>query len=288
VNKTPIEWTDFTINPFRFRNLETGRVGHYCEKISPGCKQCYSGKMQLGPYLSGLDFLPENFAKGELFLDPKPLEQVLARKKPCRIFWCDMTDMFLAQYPDEWIDKCIGVMARTPHITHQVLTKRPDRMVRKMFDDRGHHQPWPLPNVILGASVEDQQRADERHPYMREIAAAGWNTFVSYEPALGPVNWLGWEFLKWGIVGGESGPGARSFDLAWARSAVEQWRASGTAAFVKQLGSTPRVWSCRDESCTHPGCGFDSVDLKHPKGGDMSEWPADLQFVREFPVCKSA
>lgn len=305
MNKTPIEWTDFTVNPFRFRNLANGRVGHYCEKISPGCKHCYSGTMQKGPYLSGLDFLLENFAKGELFLDPKPLHDIVARKKACKVFWCDMTDMFLDQYPFEWIDQNVAAMVLTPHITHQVLSKRTGRML-KYFQSRGpkgdphdigywmaqlsktpgdRDIEWPPQNIVLGASVEDQQRADERRPHMRDLAAAGWNTFVSYEPALGAVDWTWWDFLKWGIVGGESGRGAREFEVEWARNAVAQWRRRGIAPFVKQMGSNPmnRV----SETSIGPGVStvkLVQLDLAHPKGGDMTQWPADLQFIREYPV----
>jgi protein gp37 len=239
VNKTPIEWTDFTVNPFRFRNRETGKVGHHCTKISPGCKNCYSGKMQTGPYLSGLDFIAENKSKGEFFLDVNALQQVLRRRKPARIFWEDMSDMFLEDYPDEWIDRCFAVMALTPHLTHQVLTKREKRL-REYFGDeedvrdllmrwgaaagclldgswiwnegkhlRGrierfisyahgleedcetfvspeHEITYPLPNVWLGVSVEDQQRADERIPLLLRTPAAV--RFISAEPLLGPVD----------------------------------------------------------------------------------------------------
>ena len=124
MTKTPIQWTDFSVNPFKFRNLETGKVGHHCTKISDGCKLCYASKLNGGPYLSGLTYIAENKAKGEFFLDEAVLQKVLKRKKPARIFWCDMTDMFLEDYPDDWIDRCFAVMALTPQHTHQVLTDR--------------------------------------------------------------------------------------------------------------------------------------------------------------------
>lgn len=173
MTKTPIEWADFSVNPFRFRNLKTGKVGHHCTKISPGCKNCYSSKMQAGPYLSGLTFIEENKPKGEFFLDERTLEQVLRRRKPAKIFWCDMTDMFLDDYPDEWIDRCFAVMALTPQHTHQVLTKRADRMRHWAASKRGHftceYRPgysvsrlMPLHNVWMGASVEDEPHARKR------------------------------------------------------------------------------------------------------------------------------
>ena len=145
---------------------------------------------------------------------------------------------------------------------------------------------WPLPNVWLGVSVEDQATAYERIPLLLQTAAAV--RFVSYEPALGPVDFDRWlpcdhgiastgdegpvvllcrsperwrcdtchrkhdsegkdiepqVSLDWLIVGGESGPGARSFDLAWARSAIAQCRDAGVPVFMKQLGARPFSWT---------------------------------------------
>lgn len=122
--ETKIEWVigpdgsrGHSVNPIRFRNIETGKVGHFCEKISAGCKNCYSSTMQK-PYLSGLEFIAENRDKGELFLDDAALESVLRRRKPTGYFWCDMTDMFGAWVPDEWIDRCLDVMTMTPRHRH--------------------------------------------------------------------------------------------------------------------------------------------------------------------------
>lgn len=325
MNKTPIEWTDFTVNPFRFRNLETGKVGHHFTKISPGCKNCYAGEMQGGPYLSGLTYIEENKAKGEFFLDEAVLQQVLRRKKPARIFWCDMTDMFLEDYPDEWIDRCFAVMALTPHLTHQVLTKRAERM-RDFWRDDGANQyrigwaarelsksaspfrlpseeifdarsvalgypwklhAWPLPNVWLGVSVEDQQRADERIPLLLQTPAAV--RFLSVEPLLGSVDLFGMlgpdsectryprmGGIDWAIVGGESGPGARPCDLAWIRSITAQCNAAGVPRFVKQLGA---AWA-------KAGMDIDDhLPALNSKGGNPEEWPADLR-VRQMPEAR--
>jgi len=165
--------------------------------------------------------------------------------------------------------------------------------------------PWPLPNVWWGVSAEDQQRADERIPELLRTPAAV--RFVSYEPALGQVDFgdKGWlqawcptcggalagticnlryrsdacgtchsatTRLDWVIVGGESGPGARPFDIAWARSVVRQCDDSGVPCFVKQLGATP----------LDSDVSLSPIVLKNRKGGDMTEWPRDLR-VRQFP-----
>ncbi len=153
---------------------------------------------------------------------------------------------------------------------------------------------WPLPNVWQGVSVENQHFADERIPLLLQTPAAV--RFISAEPLLGLVDVRRWLLparcistgipmrrvpendlpaLDWVIVGGESGHGARPFDLAWARSIVQQCKAAGVSCFVKQLGSDPfEPYS--------DGTQFVDLHLKSRKGGDPSEWPMDLR-VREFP-----
>jgi protein gp37 len=150
---------------------------------------------------------------------------------------------------------------------------------------------WPLPNVWLGVSVESQKWADVRIPLLLRTPAAV--RFLSCEPLLGAVDLLEWlhdsncidrdrpvfcicsepreAHIDWVIVGGESGPGARPMDLAWARTLVRQCRSAGVAPFVKQLGAHPYnsdtglPWLCRSA-----------------KGGDIGEFPADLR-IREYP-----
>ena len=197
------------------------------------------------------------------------------------------------------------------------------------------HAAWPLPNVWLGVSVEDQAIADERIPLLLKTPAVV--RFVSYEPALAGVDFRPYVAnldvgccpqcgfrtnaravlfcpndgrvltddvrLNWVIVGGESGPGARPFDVAWARSTVAQCKAAGVACFVKQLGARPRVandsqqldWPVRpgfddvafpaERAGGAPGGGqwWTTPTVSDRKGGDMAEWPEDLR-VREFPV----
>lgn len=160
---------------------------------------------------------------------------------------------------------------------------------------------WPLPNVWIGVSAEDQKTADARVPVLLTIPAA--LRFISHEPALGPINWGKWvgrcdcglsgsqytdingldyvgqehrigcpadrPHVEWVIMGGESGPRARPFDLVWARIARGRSAESGVALFIKQLGAAPKD-------------GDQRIVLKDPKGGNMDEWPANLR-VREFP-----
>lgn len=149
----------------------------------------------------------------------------------------------------------------------------------------------PLPNMWAGVSAEDQPTWDERVPAILRIPAAFH--FVSYEPGLGPIDHtkskvegfnplaaavhksLSGEktitHVDWIIIGGESGPGARGFDVDWARNTISQCADWGVACFVKQLGTKPYI--TREHGM---------VDLVDRKGGDMDEWPEDL-CVREFP-----
>ena len=332
MSKTSIEWTQHTINPIRARNKATGKVGHFCVKVSPGCANCYASTWNEERFGTGLPFIDQYRDSVELFLDESKLQEVLRRKKPTTYFWCDMTDMFYEGHPEEWIDKCFAAMALTPWHTHQVLTKRTERMATYLGSGPLHNslelaadqlcpgqgQPcfggkhmlpsMPFKNVWLGVSVENQQRADERIPHLLNTPAAV--RFLSCEPLLGHVDLdamevgCGWRPLwcscsapgcnhtkvDWVIIGGESGDYARPCHIENVRSLVQQCKAAGVACFVKQLGS-----NCLERMPDAPVyvellAGVQSgtpevykkLKLKHPKGGDPSEWPEDLR-VREFP-----
>jgi protein gp37 len=244
----------------RARNIETGAVGHWCVKITTGCKNCYSSGQQK-PYLTQLEFTAGNRAKVKLFLEERALAEVLRRRKPTRYFWCDMTDMFLEDYPVEWIDRCFEVMAKTPQHTHMVLTKRAERM-RQYIWRLADSTPWPYPNVWLGVSAENQACADERIPLL--LAAPAAVRFISAEPLLGPLDLSRYlSGIDLVIIGGESGsgPDVRRMDLDWARSLIHQCRQCRVAAFFKQAGSHYR--------CPHSA-----------KGGCLECLPEDLR-VRE-------
>lgn len=254
-DKTSIEWTDATWNPIR------GTKGrHHCVRISEGCKHCYAATMNHrfgGPdYVKGAD-TPR--------LDEEALLQPMKWKRPRRIFVCSMTDLFMDEHSDEMIAQVFDMMKTCHWHTFQVLTKRPARM-------RLHQAHFaPLPNVWLGVSAENQERADERIPDLLATPAAV--RFVSAEPLLGPIrldqplNFDGalWDAmargaLGWVIVGGESGPGARPCDVSWIRSLVQQCAAAGVPCFVKQ------------DSGRRPG--------------QQGRIPNDV-FVKEFPDARS-
>jgi len=246
---------------------------------------------------------------GEVRLVEDHLADPLRWRKPRRIFVNSMSDLFHERVPDEWIDRVFAVMSLAPQHSFQILTKRPERMwaylsevtrepavrvvasnVQMMIRRRemAWATGWPIPNVWIGVSVEDQATADARVPVLLSTPAAV--RFVSYEPALGPVDWTAihaedlWTNhscgIDWIICGGESGPGARPFDVAWARQTIAQCRDAGVACFVKQLGARP--FSQPVYAADGTIAGGVVMDLRHRAGADPDEWPEDLR-VREFP-----
>ncbi len=261
-----IEWTEATWNPV------TG-----CTKVSPGCDHCYAetfAERWRGipghPYEQGFD----------LRLWPERLDAPLHWRKPRLIFVNSMSDLFHARVPFEFVERVWATMAATPQHTYQILTKRPDRMQR--FAVRLAERFGVLSNVWLGTSVESVEylaRAD----HLIDTSAAV--RFISCEPLLGPLPGLGHRLapldwsqppvraaISWVIVGGESGPGARPMDLAWARAIRDECHTMQVGLFVKQLGS---VWA-RDHGCIKGG-------KRDTKGKLMVGWPADLQ-IRQWPT----
>jgi len=205
MQRSGIEWTDYTANPLRARNRRTGAVGHYCEHMSRGCQNCYAegwNARTRGGYGTGLPYRPSSLDELELFVDGGVLAEVRGRRKPCRLFWCSMTDLALHVYSDSFRDEVLDVIDATPHITHQVLTKRPEALgayLARRYAGR------PLPaSLWVGATVEDQDQADRRLPALRGIpAAVRW---LSCEPLLEAVR-LDLDGVRWVVVGGESGAG---------------------------------------------------------------------------------
>lgn len=158
-----------------------------------------------------------------------------------------------------------------------------------------HRTPWPLPNVWLGVTCEDQERANERIPILLKCpASVRW---VSAEPLLGPIDfgqvkWLpGQDALRWVIVGGESGPRARPFAYEWALDIRNQCDDALIPCFIKQMGSRPYVenWNMWDLPDGQMGYPIDrgpiaacEVKLRDRSGADPAEWPKAL-LVREYP-----
>jgi protein gp37 len=287
VTATEIEWADEVDNP------TTG-----CDRVSTGCDHCYALTMArrlkaMGQPKYQRDGDPKTSGPGFGITEhPEVLDRMLRRRKPTKVFLNSMSDLFHAGVSDAFLAKTFAVMAATPHVTYQVLTKRHARMRSLLSDEAwlaGAAQqyreletgtepkglPWPLPNIWLGVSAENQQWFDIRTDALLQTpAAVRW---VSAEPLIGPIvlpefivggladcpcesGGLCPPNIDWIVIGGESGPGARPMDLRAAGRLVAQCRAGGIPVLVKQLGTR------------QGGAGHH----------DIATFPAELQ-VREYP-----
>jgi protein gp37 len=268
-DKSAIQWTEATWNP------TTG-----CDRISPGCDHCYALTMAkrlkaMGQAKYQNDGDPRTSGPGfGLTVHPDTLSTPLDWRKPRMVFVNSMSDLFHARVPDLFVGGVWNTMALTQRHTYQILTKRSPRMKRLLtkWQDAGWYwrkedMIWcgpvgPLPNVWLGASIEEDEYA-RRADDLRETTAAV--RFLSLEPLIGPLPSLSFEGIDWTIIGGESGADARPLDLGWVRDLAGRAREAGSAVFVKQMGA---CWAREHGADSH--------------GGDWSFWPEDLR-IRQFP-----
>jgi protein gp37 len=344
VADSAIEWTDKVWNAVRG-----------CSRVSPGCENCYAERQAIrmageGQPYHGLVRSGKNGPRwtGTVAFDVRKLVEPLSWRKPVRVFVNSMSDLFHEDVTDEQVAAVFGVMAAAPQHTYQVLTKRAERMaawstaprarvsVRNALHalamtgklgERWKQGPlpeipaWPLKNVWLGVSVEDQKRADERIPLLLQTpAAVRW---LSVEPLLGRVDLRRWLddpcncmipaqegagqhaancatfktpwCLDWVVVGGESGPGARPCALEWIEEVMAQCKAADVPVFVKQLGAyvvseqrTADLADFPDFLATGAPAGKVwawRAGLTDRKGADPAQWPT-LLGVRQFPEAR--
>lgn len=255
-----IEWCDHTFNPW---------VG--CTKVSPGCAHCYAEAMNKrfkggnwGPGAPRRRTSEANWRKPVQWNKTAEKQQQLpipengGRFRRPRVFCASMADWLDEEVPIDWLADLLALIRKTPHLDWLLLTKRPEK-----WDDRigevlcgltGDAYDWlwdwiaaePPHNVWIGTTVEDQARADERIPELLKIPAPV--RFLSCEPLLGPLdlyeNQDGFygsipDGIHWVICGGESGPGCRPMEKAWAASLRLDCRGAAVPFFMKQLGGHP-------------------------------------------------
>jgi len=275
--KTKIEWATDVWNPVRG-----------CTKVSSGCTNCYACRMAARfskacgfPHNGNIPEPFHGFAEmsplgprwtGRVELIESQLKIPLRWRKPRRIFVNSMSDSFHEALPDDTIRLIFSVMERCRQHTFLVLTKRAERM-RNLL---GRSDWWAgtikgfRSHVWLGVSVEDRASL-HRIDSLRETPAA--LRFLSLEPLLEDLGELDLRGISLCIVGGESGPGARPMNPAWARSVRKQCFGSGVNFFMKQMGSFWAREQNRDPD------RWEQVDSK---GSDPSDWEPDLR-VRETP-----
>ncbi len=206
-----IEWTDATWNPV------TG-----CTQVSAGCDHCYAKAfaerfrgVPNHPYEQGFD----------LRLWPERLQLPLTWRKPRRIFVNSMSDLFHADVPEDFIRSVFDTMVRADTHIYQLLTKRPQRLVKL-----APSLPWP-DHIWIGVSVESNEVA-WRADFLRRVPAAV--RFISAEPLIGPVDHLKLDGIQWVITGGESGFGHRPCNPDWVRQVRDQCISKNIAYFHKQ------------------------------------------------------
>lgn len=298
---TGISWTDSTWNPIRG-----------CSRVSTGCVNCYAETVAArfsGPGQPYEGLAKQTSAgprwTGEVRFVEKHLLDPLQWSRPRKIFVNSMSDLFHEKLPDADLDAIFAVMALARGHTFQVLTKRPERMAeyfrrleservwsarwraaaaerikplasvtvrRRVHEALGEAWLYPLPNVWLGVSTEDQETAESRIPILLSVKA--FVHWISAEPLLGPIDvtsflWgrsgscascpgdadcecgyrtrkeNGQPSLDWVVVGGESGVTHRPMNDWWAESLLDQCRQAGVAFFYKQKGGrTPAEGGC--------------------------------------------
>jgi protein gp37 len=282
-----IQWTDHTFNPW-----------WGCIRVSPGCEHCYAETFakRLGFDIWGPAKTTDRRVFGEKhWAAPLKWNRDADREgRRRRVFCASMADVFEdhpaanAERPKLW-----ELIRATPWLDWQLLTKRPENIVAMLPADWEHGYA----NVWLGTTVESQESTSRIAHLLDRRIGADVVRFLSCEPLLGPVDLREWvASIEWIIIGGESGPKARPFNLAWARSLVAQCRAGGSAPFVKQLGRRPVVENDDKSELWPGGCvplyekywpayqgELAALDLVDAHGGDISEFPSDLR-IREFPT----
>lgn len=265
MQRTDISWTDATWNPVR----GCSRVSPGCEHCYAEAAAARFGNVN--PF-HGFAEMTSSGPRWTRVVKPMPhkLVEPLRDHTPKKVFVNSMSDLFHEALPFEYVAAVFGIMAAAPWHTFQVLTKRPKRM-REFFewiDDArsrletteiqiciGHAiisrtnlpkppsgwglksfgREWPLSNVWLGVSIEDNKRADER--LLDLILAPAAIRFVSCEPLLGPIDLtfeISEEAIDWVIVGAESGPRARPCEIGWIEDICDECQRADVPVFVKQ------------------------------------------------------
>lgn len=261
---TKIEWCEETWNPV------TG-----CSPVSTGCKNCYAKRM--ATRLRGRHGYPKD-DPFKVTVHHDRFSKPLRWKKPRRVFVCSMGDLFHEDVPTHLIHDVWATMVAAKRHTFLVLTKRPKparAILSHPYFPAGFQEDygpceWPLPNVWIGVTAENQARADERIPVLLEVPAAV--RFVSVEPMLEQVNldhYLRCEgcgytrrdkvihgdhrlctapssTLDWIICGAETGSGKRWMSPEWAQDLAEQCDQAEVPFFFKKdsrgLGPEPGHW----------------------------------------------
>lgn len=235
--KTGISWTDHTFNPW-----------WGCVKVSPGCERCYAETFSHRMGLNIWGKTERRFFGDKHWAEPlkwNKAAEILGVKR--RVFCASMADVFedFEGLGDQRV-RLFRLIEATPQLEWLILTKRPENIFDMLWLWWGAGGKEAPDNVRIGVTCENQAMADRRLPILLNT----WRrkTFISYEPALGPLKLMGWDGLyqrnylpeySWVICGGESGVNCRPMNLEWARSVRDQCFDARVPFFFKQIGGHP-------------------------------------------------
>lgn len=305
---TKIQWTHHTFNPV---------IG--CTKVSPGCDHCYAERTGFRLQVAWGAGAPRRLASESTWRQPLAWNRAAQRDGVRRrVFCASLADVFDKEWPQGARERLFRLIEQTPHLDWLLLTKRIGNAASMMID--ADFFPAECPNCWLGITVVNQEEANRDVPKLLGMPTAV--RFLSIEPqieqidltqiqvgsgrarnmpgihfvdALRGASSLRWRGLDWVICGGESGAGARPFNLAWAEDLRDACAQKRVPFFLKQLGARP--FYRREGSVQHTERGMRlriasididcSIELNDRKGGDINEWPADLR-VRQFPRIEAA
>ena len=317
--QTKIEWADSTVN------FWSG-----CTKVSAGCAHCYAETLSnrfpsFGRWGAGQ---PRKHHPSAIVTLEKLNRRSLKENRRRRVFINSMADWLDPEVPTDWLAELLRAIRACPALDFILCTKRPEQFhprmeavwARRDFNDpaKGVALAWsnnaqagtnddgtpmflPPSNVVVLASVENQEMADERIPALLEIPAPVHG--LSCEPLLGPLDisqWLVSDYdraavnhqliepldgfkhkkLRWIILGGESGQDARPCNVSWIHEIL--WNSDACPMFVKQLGSNPVV----NTSADFESIATKPLKLKHSKGGEPSEWPTMNDWPHSLNIRK--
>lgn len=221
--ETGISWTDSTFNPWWI-----------CTEVSPGCDNCYARVLAKRYGYGWGKGVPRRVMSDSYWKEPLKWNRLAeASGRPWKVFCASMADVMDDEAPEGQRERLWELIEKTPHLIWQLLTKRPQRYAKYL----------PLfncpRNIWLGTSAEDQPNYNLRWPHLFLAAyARDLKTFISYEPALGPLEMRKNEGRpNWMICGGESGSGRRAMNLGWAEDLKAECENDGVAFWMKQLSA---------------------------------------------------
>lgn len=209
-------------------NITTG-----CTRLSPGCRNCYAAVVAQRLRNLRAHQYREGFS---LRVHEELLKQPASWSVPREVFVSPMSDLFHPNVPQSFIQRTFEVIASCPQHRFQILTKRARRL-----RDLAPALHWPS-NLGIGVSVEDQRRA-WRAEALQNVPAT--SRFLALEPLLGPIHSLPLDGIDWVMIGGESGPRARTLQAEWIDDIVAQCQARGVSFVLEHWGGTQKIQMAR-------------------------------------------